>query len=60
MPGGRALLGLSGLAGLLVLVELLPRAGIVSQSYLPPTSRILAALADEAVTAGSGWRSRTP
>jgi ABC-type nitrate/sulfonate/bicarbonate transport system permease component len=51
MPGGRALLGLSGLAGLLVLVEVLPRAGIVAESYLPPTSRILAALADEAVTA---------
>ncbi len=54
VPGGRALLGLSGLAGLLVLVELLPRAGIVSDSYLPPTSRILAALADEAVT-GPFW-----
>jgi ABC-type nitrate/sulfonate/bicarbonate transport system permease component len=54
LPGGRALLGLSGLAVLLVLVELLPRAGIVSPDYLPPTSRILAALADEAAT-GAFW-----
>ncbi|MFI7543993.1 ABC transporter permease [Actinoplanes sp. NPDC049599] len=54
LPGGRALLGLSGLAGLLLLVEVLPRAGIVSADYLPPTSRILAALGDEAVT-GAFW-----
>jgi ABC-type nitrate/sulfonate/bicarbonate transport system permease component len=54
LPRGRALLGLSGLAVLLVLVELLPRAGIVSPDYLPPTSRILAALADEAAT-GAFW-----
>jgi ABC-type nitrate/sulfonate/bicarbonate transport system permease component len=52
--GGRALLGLSGLAGLLVLVEVLPRTGLVSEDYLPPTSRILGALADEAAT-GSFW-----
>ncbi|GID91732.1 ABC transporter permease [Amorphoplanes digitatis] len=52
--GGRALLGLSGLAGLLVLVEVLPRTGLVSADYLPPTSRILAALADEAAT-GPFW-----
>jgi ABC-type nitrate/sulfonate/bicarbonate transport system permease component len=44
--------GLGGLAGLVALVELLPRAGLVSASYLPPASRIFAALADEAATAG--------
>jgi ABC-type nitrate/sulfonate/bicarbonate transport system permease component len=49
-----ALLGLSGLAGLLLLVEVLPRAGIVSDSYLPPASRILAALGREAAT-GPFW-----
>jgi ABC-type nitrate/sulfonate/bicarbonate transport system permease component len=54
MPGGRSLLGLAGLAGLLVLVEVLPRAGLVSGTYLPPASRILAALATEAAT-GAFW-----
>jgi ABC-type nitrate/sulfonate/bicarbonate transport system permease component len=39
------------MAALLVLVELLPRIGVVSPRYLPPTSRIAAALADEAGTA---------
>jgi ABC-type nitrate/sulfonate/bicarbonate transport system permease component len=44
--------GLGGLAALVALVELLPRLGVVSAGYLPPSSRILAALADEAATAG--------
>ena len=44
----------SGLAGLLLLVELLPRLGLVSDRYLPPASRILAALGDEAAT-GAFW-----
>jgi ABC-type nitrate/sulfonate/bicarbonate transport system permease component len=52
--GGRAALGLGGLATLVALVEVLPRAGIVSASYLPPASRILAALGDEAAT-GAFW-----
>ncbi|SNY48540.1 ABC transporter permease [Paractinoplanes atraurantiacus] len=43
----KALLGLSGLAGLLLVIELLPRLGLVDDSYLPPTSEIAAALADE-------------
>ncbi|MGA5302830.1 ABC transporter permease [Nucisporomicrobium flavum] len=42
------ILRLSGLAGLLLLVEALPRLGLVAD--LPPTSRILTALADEAGT----------
>jgi ABC-type nitrate/sulfonate/bicarbonate transport system permease component len=44
--------GLGGLAGLVALVELLPRAGVVSANHLPPASRIFAALAAEAATAG--------
>jgi ABC-type nitrate/sulfonate/bicarbonate transport system permease component len=49
--GETALLGLAGLAGLLVLVELLPRVGVVSERYLPPTSGIIRALAEEVRTA---------
>jgi ABC-type nitrate/sulfonate/bicarbonate transport system permease component len=49
---GRVALGLAGPAVLLALVEALPRAGLVDPDYLPPASRILAALAREAVTAG--------
>jgi ABC-type nitrate/sulfonate/bicarbonate transport system permease component len=40
-------LGLAGLAGFLLLGELVPRAGLVPERYLPPTSRIAAALAEE-------------
>jgi ABC-type nitrate/sulfonate/bicarbonate transport system permease component len=36
------------MAGLVVLVELVPRVGLVSPSYLPPSSRILTALGAEA------------
>lgn len=47
-PGpGNALLGLAGLGGFLALVEALPRLGLVSPDYLPPTSTIAAALARE-------------
>ncbi|WP_250008582.1 ABC transporter permease [Actinoplanes sp. M2I2] len=45
------LLGLAGPAGLLVLVEALPRLGLVNDAYLPPASRIAAALGDELGTA---------
>jgi ABC-type nitrate/sulfonate/bicarbonate transport system permease component len=48
---GLGLYGLGGMAALLVLVEVMPRIGVVSPDYLPPTSRIAAALADEAGTA---------
>jgi ABC-type nitrate/sulfonate/bicarbonate transport system permease component len=44
-------LGFAGLAGLLVIVELLPRLGLVDDAYLPPTSKIAVALADELGTA---------
>ncbi|MEV6105329.1 ABC transporter permease subunit [Streptomyces sp. NPDC051940] len=44
---GGALPGLGGLAAFLALVELLPRSGAVSADYLPPTGRILRALATE-------------
>lgn len=47
-PGpGNALLGLAGLGGFLALVEAVPRLGLVSPDYLPPTSTIAAALAKE-------------
>ncbi|MFD9497937.1 ABC transporter permease [Streptomyces sp. NPDC060035] len=42
-----AALGLAGLAGFLALVEIVPRTGLVSPDYLPPTSRIAGALAGE-------------
>jgi ABC-type nitrate/sulfonate/bicarbonate transport system permease component len=56
MTRGAGLPGLAGLAGLLVLVEALPRLGLVNDAYLPPTSRIAAALGDELVT-GEFWRA---
>jgi ABC-type nitrate/sulfonate/bicarbonate transport system permease component len=40
-------LGLAGLAGFLALGEVAPRVGLVPEKYLPPTSRIAAALAEE-------------
>jgi ABC-type nitrate/sulfonate/bicarbonate transport system permease component len=52
--GGDALLGLLGLAGLIALVQLLPQAGLVSPDYLPPSSDIGRALADE-VGEGAFW-----
>lgn len=44
----RPLLGLAGLVGFGVLLELVPRVGLASDRYLPPTSRILAELGSEA------------
>jgi ABC-type nitrate/sulfonate/bicarbonate transport system permease component len=41
-------LGLVGLAGFLAILELVPRIGLVPADYLPPTSRIVTALAQEA------------
>jgi ABC-type nitrate/sulfonate/bicarbonate transport system permease component len=40
-------LGVAGLAGFLALLEVVPRAGLVPDRYLPPTSRIAGALAAE-------------
>ena len=39
--------GLAGLLGFAALLEIVPRVGLVSAEYLPPTSRILSALADQ-------------
>ena len=47
-------LGLAGLAGFLALGEVAPRVGLVPGRYLPPTSRIAAALA-EALGERSFW-----
>jgi ABC-type nitrate/sulfonate/bicarbonate transport system permease component len=44
----RLLLGLAGLLGFGVLLELIPRVGLVSDRFVPPTSRILADLAEQA------------
>jgi len=41
-------LGLAGLIGFAVLLELVPRLGLVSDQFLPPTSRILDTLVDVA------------
>ena len=49
--GHPALLGVAGLAGLLLVIELAPRLGLVDERYLPPASRIAAALAGEAAHA---------
>ncbi|HEV7961206.1 MAG TPA: ABC transporter permease [Actinoplanes sp.] len=49
-------LGAAGMAVLVVLVELIPRTGLVSDRYLPPSSRIFAALGDEAAD-GAFWRA---
>jgi ABC-type nitrate/sulfonate/bicarbonate transport system permease component len=44
----RVVLGLSGLLGLGVLVEVLPHTGLVRAHDLPPTSRIIGALVEQA------------
>jgi ABC-type nitrate/sulfonate/bicarbonate transport system permease component len=44
---GRALLGLLGLLTLAVVLELIPRLGIISATYLPPTSEVASALVGE-------------
>ena len=47
-PAGRVRLGLAGLLGFAALLELAPRAGVVPERYAPPTSRIVAALVEQA------------
>jgi ABC-type nitrate/sulfonate/bicarbonate transport system permease component len=44
-----ALLGVLGLVTFALVLEVAPRLGVVPAEYAPPTSRILAAVADEAV-----------
>lgn len=46
--------GLLGLAGLVVVLELLPRTGLVSERYLPPFSQMVAALGED-LTQASFW-----
>jgi ABC-type nitrate/sulfonate/bicarbonate transport system permease component len=46
-----ALFGLLGLVAFALLVELLPRLGIVDRAYFPPFSTMIQALVDEAGTA---------
>ncbi|PKW25494.1 ABC transporter permease [Phycicoccus duodecadis] len=45
LPGSDALLGVLGLVTVGVVGEVLPRSGLVNPHYLPPTSQILARLA---------------
>jgi len=45
-----------GVVGVALVFELIPRAGVVSPRYLPPTSAMLGALAGEAATAAF-WRA---
>lgn len=44
---GNAVLGLAGLAGLALLLQALPAAGLVSSEHLPPSTEIARALATE-------------
>ncbi|BCB87662.1 nitrate ABC transporter permease [Phytohabitans suffuscus] len=48
------MLGLSGLAGVLLLVEILPYTAVVSADFLPPTHRIAVALGHE-IADGGFW-----
>ena len=50
------LLGLGGLVGFALLLEIVPRIGLVSPHYLPPFSEIVVALARELATANF-WRA---
>lgn len=52
--GTSAWLGLIGIAGLVVLMEFLPRAGLVPSAYLPPTSEVVGALVSE-LGVGATW-----
>jgi len=53
---GRFGLGALGIAGVAAAFELIPRLGLVSPRYLPPTGAMLGALAREAATAAF-WRA---
>jgi ABC-type nitrate/sulfonate/bicarbonate transport system permease component len=50
----RAVYGAAGLVGFLVVVQLVPTLGIVSERYLPPTTKILDALGQE-VASSAFW-----
>lgn len=53
-PSGAAARGLTGLALFLVLLEVLPRAGVVNQTYLPPFSEMARALGSQ-ISTGAFW-----
>lgn len=54
LPGGNVLRGLVGVLVAGLVWELLPRVGVVSESYLPPVSTVLRTLGSEAQT-GEFW-----
>jgi ABC-type nitrate/sulfonate/bicarbonate transport system permease component len=43
-------LGLAGLVGLVIVIEMLPRLGVVDQRFLPPFSQMISALAEQVGT----------
>jgi len=43
-------MGILGVLGFVLLLEILPRSGVVDDRYLPPFSRMVSALSDEAQT----------
>lgn len=45
-----AVLGLIGLLGLVLVIELLPRVGLVDERFLPPFSEMVSALGDQLAT----------
>lgn len=49
-PVPAAALGVAGLAGLVAVLELLPRTGVVDQRFLPPFSAMATALVDQTGT----------
>jgi ABC-type nitrate/sulfonate/bicarbonate transport system permease component len=51
-----AVLGLAGLLGLIAVIELLPRAGLVDPRFLPPFSTMVSALVDQLGTSAF-WQS---
>ncbi|MEV6842086.1 ABC transporter permease [Actinoplanes sp. NPDC051411] len=56
MRGGRSLLGVLGLVLFGLLLEVLPRIGVLPAEYFPPTSRIARALVDE-FGRGAFWQA---
>jgi ABC-type nitrate/sulfonate/bicarbonate transport system permease component len=56
VAASRALLGTLGLVGVAALFELIPRVGLVSPQFMPPFTRMIAALVREASDAGF-WRA---
>jgi ABC-type nitrate/sulfonate/bicarbonate transport system permease component len=51
-PASSSALGLVGLVGFAVLLEVLPRVGLVSEDYFPPLSAMVSAMVVEVQTQG--------